>query len=75
MASILITAFEPYGSWKENSSWLALVELTRDLPEDPKVVTRRYPVDFSTTRERLAEDENPVGERRTPGLEGKRASP
>jgi pyroglutamyl-peptidase len=53
---ILITAFEPYDVWKSNSSWLALVELTKELPERPKVVTRRYPVDFSTVRERLAED-------------------
>jgi pyroglutamyl-peptidase len=30
--------------------------LTRDLPEEPKVVTRRYPVDFEQTRSRLFED-------------------
>ena len=56
MPSILITAFEPYDRWPENSSWLALVELTRDLPAGSKVVTRRYPVDFELARLRLAED-------------------
>jgi pyroglutamyl-peptidase len=54
--SILITAFEPYDRWTENSSWLALVELTRQLPPGPKVTTRRYPVDFEQARLRLAED-------------------
>jgi pyroglutamyl-peptidase len=56
VSSILITAFEPYDRWPQNSSWLALVELTRDLPEEPKVVTRRYPVDFEQVRSRLFED-------------------
>jgi pyroglutamyl-peptidase len=54
--SLLITAFEPYDRWQENSSWLALVELTRELPPGAKVVTRRYPVDFQETRSRLADD-------------------
>jgi len=56
MTSVLVTAFEPYDRWKTNSSWLALVELTRDLPAGYKVVTRRYPVDFSTVKQRLADD-------------------
>ncbi len=56
MPSILITAFEPYDRWQENSSWLALVELTRELPLAPKVVTRRYPVDFEQARSRLFDD-------------------
>ena len=56
MPTILLTAFEPYDRWPENSSWLALVELTRQLPAGAKVVTRRYPVDFEQTRSRLAED-------------------
>jgi pyroglutamyl-peptidase len=56
MPSVLITAFEPYDRWTENSSWLALVELTRSLPPEPKVVTRRYPVDFEQARSRLIED-------------------
>jgi pyroglutamyl-peptidase len=56
LPSILITAFEPYDRWQENASWLALVELTRDLPVGPKVVTRRYPVNFNEVRSRLADD-------------------
>jgi pyroglutamyl-peptidase len=56
MSRILLTAFEPYDRWPENASWLALVELTRELPEGPKIVTRRYPVDFELARTRLAED-------------------
>jgi len=56
MPTILITAFEPYDRWPENASWLAMVELTRDLPLGSKVVTRRYPVDFELVRDRLRED-------------------
>jgi pyroglutamyl-peptidase len=56
MQTVLITAFEPYDRWSENASWLALVELTRELPTNPRIVTRRYPVDFDKARARLAED-------------------
>src|SRR5690348_9736070 len=56
MPSVLLTAFEPYGAWPENSSWLALVELTRSLPEEPRITTRRYPVDFAAVRQLLAKD-------------------
>jgi pyroglutamyl-peptidase len=56
MKTVLVTAFEPYDRWKTNSSWLALVHLTQELPGDPKIVTRRYPVDFSTVKQRLADD-------------------
>ena len=56
MKSVLITAFEPYDRWKTNSSWLALVQLTHDLPREPAVTTRLYPVDFSEVKRRLAED-------------------
>lgn len=56
MKTVLITAFEPYDRWSSNSSWEALVALTRELPTAPKVVTRRYPVDFEKTRAKLAED-------------------
>ena len=54
--TVLITAFEPYDHWNENSSWLALLELTKHLPEVPKVVTRLYPVDFSRARAKLEQD-------------------
>lgn len=56
MSSVLITAFEPYDRWDDNSSWLAIVELTKSLPSEPRVTTRRYPVDFAAVRERLTED-------------------
>lgn len=56
MNRVLITAFDPYDRWQENSSWLALVELTRHLPESPKIVTRRYPVHFEKAKTKLFED-------------------
>lgn len=56
MPSVLITAFEPYDRWDENASWLALVELTKDLPSGLRITTRRYPVDFAAVRVRLTED-------------------
>jgi pyroglutamyl-peptidase len=56
MASVLITAFEPYDRWNANSSWLALVELTQNLPREPAVTTRLYPVDFAAVKEKLADD-------------------
>ena len=46
MPQILLTAFGPYGPFPDNASWLALIELTRDLPDFVSVTTRRYPVDF-----------------------------
>jgi pyroglutamyl-peptidase len=56
MPTVLITAFEPYDQWKSNSSWLALLEFTKNMPEVPKIVTRRYPVDFSQVQQRLEQD-------------------
>jgi pyroglutamyl-peptidase len=56
MTSVLITAFEPYDRWNANSSWLALVQLTQNLPREPAVTTRLYPVDFAAVKERLADD-------------------
>ncbi len=56
MTRVLLTAFEPYDRWKANASWLALVQLTHSMPTEPELVTRLYPVDFSVTKERLAED-------------------
>ncbi len=56
MLQVLITAFEPYDRWPQNASWLSLVELTRDLPAEPRIVTRLYPVDFQQARQRLEED-------------------
>jgi pyroglutamyl-peptidase len=56
MSRVLITAFGPYGSWLDNSSWLALVELTRSLPPAPEITTRLYPVDLAAVTERLNQD-------------------
>lgn len=56
MTSVLVTAFEPYDDWDENASWLAMVELTKSLPEEPVVTTRRYPVDFDAVRKQLVMD-------------------
>lgn len=56
MPNVLITCFEPYDRWRDNSSWLALVELTRNTPTHPRIVTRRYPVDFARTRPLLEKD-------------------
>ncbi|HZZ72882.1 MAG TPA: pyroglutamyl-peptidase I [Pirellulales bacterium] len=56
MATVFITAFEPYDRWSANSSWLALVELLRDRPNPPVITTRRYPVDFQAVQRKLRED-------------------
>ncbi len=56
MPSVLITAYGPYDHWETNASWLALVELTKNPPDQPEITTRLYPVDFATLKERLAED-------------------
>ena len=61
MSSSLITAFKPYDTWSENSSWLALVELTKDFPPGVEVTTRLYPVDFAEMKERLARGEKLEG--------------
>lgn len=53
---VLLTAFEPYEQWTENSSWLTLVELVHDRPRTPDLVTRRYPIDLAGVRERLYQD-------------------
>lgn len=51
-----MTAFEPFGAWRANASWQLLVELTKDLPQSPEVVTRLYPVEFSQLAKKLEED-------------------
>ena len=56
MTSVLLTAFEPYDLWTANSSWLTLVQLTHQLPSDPSITTRLYPVNFAAMKERLAKD-------------------
>ncbi|MEC8558236.1 MAG: pyroglutamyl-peptidase I [Planctomycetota bacterium] len=54
--NILLTAFEPYGDWNENSSWLTLMEFLKDSPANLNLVTRRYPVELQALKERLAKD-------------------
>ena len=56
MPRVLITAFDPYDRWKENSSWLALVDLTRWYDGPIEIVTRRYPVDLTRMSEKLRDD-------------------
>jgi pyroglutamyl-peptidase len=56
MPGILITAFKPYDRWPTNSSWLALMELTRGFPTPADVTTRLYPVDYAQLKKALAED-------------------
>ena len=56
MRKILLTAFEPYDRWPENSSWLALMDLTNWFDGPVELVTRRYPVDLSAMSERLRND-------------------
>lgn len=56
MPRILVTAYGPYDDWAENSSWLALQALARDLPADFPVTTRLYPVDFEIVKYRLEQD-------------------
>ncbi len=53
---VLLTAFEPYANWQTNASWLALVELTKELPSEPEITTRLYPVDYDLLAEKLSED-------------------
>ncbi len=56
MPRVLVTAFKPYDSWPGNASWLALVELTKELPAGVDVTTRLYDVDFDHVREQLEKD-------------------
>lgn len=56
MKKVLLTAFEPYEHWSENSSWLALCDLTRWYDGDLQLVTRRYPVDLQRMPDMLRKD-------------------
>jgi pyroglutamyl-peptidase len=56
MTKILLTAFEAYDRWPENSSWMALIELTRWLETRSQLVTRRYPVNLQGASDRLRKD-------------------
>ena len=56
MTRILLTAFEPYDRWQENSSWSALVDLTHWYDGAAEIITRRYPVDLTRMSESLRKD-------------------
>ncbi|MCD0461338.1 pyroglutamyl-peptidase I [Roseiconus lacunae] len=56
MTRILLTAFEPYDRWKDNSSWLALIDFTSWYDGSHDITTRRYPVDLPKLRQQLRED-------------------
>jgi pyroglutamyl-peptidase len=56
MISVLITAFKPYDRWAANASWLAMQELTKDLPTEIALTTRLYPVDYDEVRKLLEQD-------------------
>ncbi len=54
--SILLTAFDLYDEWEENSSWTALTEYLKEYGVAPDIITRRYPVNFALMKERLEAD-------------------
>ena len=56
MRRVLLTAFKPYDCWQSNASWLALVEMTKNMPVSPEVTTRLYEVDFDHVRDQLESD-------------------
>ncbi|WP_146598384.1 pyroglutamyl-peptidase I [Novipirellula aureliae] len=56
MTRVLLTAFEPYDRWPENSSWMALIELTRWYDGSAELVTRRYPVELTEMSQKLRAD-------------------
>lgn len=56
MTRALLTAFEPYDRWGENSSWQALVELTQWYDGPVEIVTRRYPVELTRMSKSLRTD-------------------
>lgn len=54
--SILITAFDTYDNWQENSSWTALTEYLKEYGAQPDIITRRYPVNLESMKSRLEAD-------------------
>lgn len=56
VTKVLLTAFEPYDRWPDNSSWMSLMELTHWYDGPVELVTRRYPVNLLTMSERLRAD-------------------
>ena len=58
MPSVLLTAFKPYDHWDSNASWLAVMELTKEIPSEVELTTRLYPVDYVAMRKQLDGDLN-----------------
>ncbi|QGJ68741.1 Pyroglutamyl-peptidase I [Planctomycetales bacterium 10988] len=59
MDKVLLTAFEPFGAYSENSSLLCLERVSAELESrlpNLRVETRVYPVDFLAAREVLQAD-------------------
>ncbi|TWU05645.1 pyroglutamyl-peptidase I family protein [Stieleria varia] len=56
MTRILLTAFEAYDRWPDNSSWLSLIDLTSWYDGDLDLVTRRYPVDLTRMSQMLRDE-------------------
>jgi len=52
----LLTAFEPYDVWEQNSSWEALVTYLHQRGKIDGITTRRYPVDLLEMQIRLEKD-------------------
>ncbi|KAA5545280.1 pyroglutamyl-peptidase I [Roseiconus nitratireducens] len=56
MTRVLLTAFEPYDRWDDNSSWLAVIDFTSWYEGNLEITTRRYPVDLGRTQRQLELD-------------------
>ena len=57
MTRVLLTAFGPIDRWSENSSWLALTDLTSWYDDTAEIVTRRYPVDLTRMSQEQLQDQ------------------
>jgi pyroglutamyl-peptidase len=53
---LLLTSFEPYDDWEQNSSWEVMSEYLRVYGANASLVTRRYPVDLVELKKRLDRD-------------------
>lgn len=56
MNRVLLTAFGPDDPWPENSSWLALIELTRWYDGPVEITTRRYDSELGALSRQLRKD-------------------
>lgn len=56
MKTVLLTAFEPYGTWKTNASELCLRSIEKTPIDGLIITTRLYPVDFAKVPDLIAQD-------------------